>query len=198
MNDTAPALTFDPDCHQYFINGQPCGSVTGILQDLGLKNSYFGPEGDWYARRGTIVHRGCELLDAKNLKWDSVDSRIEPYLRAWMKFKVENSVEILECEKRVFSAQYWYAGTLDRLIRVDGDTETTILIDIKTGQPDPGDRYQTAGYSIARFDNPYEVKRWCVYLRDTGKYKIVVHPDRQDFNVFMAACTVYNAKEKRI
>lgn len=190
-------LTFDEDQHRYFLDGREIGSVTTILSGVGLKKTDFGPDGDWYARRGTMVHKACHYLDQGVLDWNTVDERIVGYVRAWEDWKEFTGVEIVKSEGKVFSETWWYAGTEDKVVRGFLGSLDDMGLDLKTGAPDAADQLQTAGYVMARCPSDYfNKKRAALYLKEDGKWELKPHEERGDFNIFQSAVNLYNYKGK--
>ena len=91
---------------------------------------------DEAGRRGSVVHNLTELFDM-GAEVSLMDENGEPQykLREWamferyVDFRERHQAEIHAVELNMVSAELGYAGTLDRLITIDG---TTYLMDIKT------------------------------------------------------------------
>lgn len=129
-NIITPGLTFDAYAHAYILSGCQIPSVTQILTARGLiDDQWFTEE----ARdRGTAVHAAVHYLNEGQLDEGTIDPRIDSYLDAYRKFRMETAFEPLVCEASMGSAKLGYAGTVDLLgwmRAVDG----LALIDIKTG-----------------------------------------------------------------
>lgn len=142
-NIVTPGLTFDAEAHAYVLAGCPLPSVTQILAARGLiDDSHFTAE----ARdRGTAVHAAVHYLHEGELDAGTIDPRIDGYLDAYRKFRMETDFEPLVCEASMGSAKLGYAGTMDLLgwMRgVDGLAE----IDIKTGAHQRWHFVQLAAY----------------------------------------------------
>lgn len=193
-----PRILFDEPTHTYSVGGRIIPSVTQILEAEGISDfSCIPPEVLTAAKlRGTAVHKATEYLDQGRLDWTTVTDEVANYLSAWMRFKTECRVQILDIEQRVYSPT-GYAGTIDRTLIMDG---VHWLVDIKTGVPTRAAAIQTAAYQYA-----YESKavpsweygrRAAIQISSDGTYKI--HPYdadlMDDINVFMAALTLYNFK----
>ena len=197
--ETISRLTFDEAHHHYFLDGRPIANVTTILDDVGLKVfPDWITDREWYAQRGKMVHKACDLLDAGILKESSLDERIVGYVEAYKKAKAELNFTVIESELRVVNESYWYAGTLDKYVVLADNTPA--IIDLKSGAPNSGDRYQTAGYSYA-FGSYATTKRFCLYLKEDGVFRhsrdFKEHDDLDDITVFQSACNVYHAKYGR-
>lgn len=182
-------LTFDPGPHVYRYNGLVVPSVTQVLEAAGCYD--FGgarPEDLRRGReRGTAVHLLAELHDKDDLDIDSIDEELTGYLAAWVRFRAERQVVIEAVEQRVYNKTYRYAGTLDRLLSMMFFGK--VLLDIKTGIPQRATGPQTAGYQACLAKADQKRKRIAVYLQADGKYTVVPHDDKSDFDVFIAALT---------
>ena len=188
---------FDPEDHSYWLGKNRLIGVSEAIQAAGLKD-YSGIEThvlEHARQRGTAVHAACHYLDEGDLDWTTVSPEIEPYLRAWERFKSDSGVNIVETERPLYHATMGFAGTPDRIIQLNGKAGT---LDIKTYAPDNNTGVQLAGYSYLRF-GPQRVydtpERWGLWLKNDGKYSLTEYEDRGDEAVFLACLTV--AKFKR-
>lgn len=178
-------LIFDPEKHQYFLNGLLLPSVTQILADMGFINrDFFTEQGK---TRGSFVHLATELDDKDELDEESLDDALLPYLTAWRLFKRESGLQIESIEKPVASGVYQFAGTLDRIGMLNGHNES--ILDIKSGAVSSWVGLQLAGYEIAE-NKKY--KRYAVQLMDTGKYKLHQFNDRSDRQIFLSAVACWH------
>jgi hypothetical protein len=188
---------FDPADHSYHLGDKRLIGVSEAIQAAGLNDfSRIAPDVLEHARhRGTAVHAACHYLDEGDLDWSTVSPEIEPYVRAWERFKSDTGVIISEIEHPRYHATLGFAGTPDRMVRFGGHSGT---IDLKTYKPDSVTGVQLAAYSYLEFgpqptwDAP---KRWGLWLKDDGKYSLTEFTDRGDEAVFMACLTI--AKFKR-
>ena len=179
---------FDKADHSYWLGKTRLIGVSDAIQAAGLKDfSRIAPDVLEHARqRGTAVHSACHYLDEGDLDWATVSPEIEPYVRAWERFKKETGVELLGIEKPLFHATLGYAGTPDRVVILYPHKG---IIDLKTYAPDAVTGIQLAGYSYLEFgpqptlDAP---KRWGLWLKDDGKYSLKTYEDRGDERIFLA------------
>lgn len=186
---TAPIITFDADRHAYRVNDRSVLSVTQTLKLAGLiDDRWFTPEA---AQKGTYVAQATAWLDLGTLDESSLDPVLVPYCEAWRAFQVDSKVDILAIETMVCHEVHQFAGTYDRLIVLNGH-ET--LIDIKTGPHAIWHPLQTAAYAICL---PQVTQRGCVYLREDGTYRLRLHSDPNDRDVFLAALTVAQWKRNQ-
>ena len=186
---------FDRVDHSYWLGKTRLIGVSEAIQSAGLTDfSKIAPDVLEHARqRGTAVHQACYFLDEGDLDWATVTPEIEPYVRAWERFKKETGVELLEIETPRYDATLGFAGTPDRIVRFGPISGT---IDLKTYKPTDVTGVQLSAYSLLRFgvklDPP---KRWGLWLKADGAYSLTEFSDRGDETVFLACLTI--AKWKR-
>lgn len=188
-------LTFDEDRHVYEIDGVRVPSVTQVLAEAGLWRPAPGvsqADLDFTRGLGTAVHLATAMDDEGELDEDSVALTVSPYLEAWRRFRSDLKPEILVIEEQVVNPDYRYAGTVDRVVRLQG--RTTIL-DIKTGSPHPSTALQTAAYARC---GRIGANRMAVYLTKEGKYKAETHSDQSDWNIFAAALAVVQWQRRNL
>ncbi len=195
MSKDETKILFEGNTHTYRLeSGEIIPSVTQIIKDVCLID-YSGIPKDVldYARdRGAAVHLACELYDKNDLK--SCPELIEAYLQGWVDF-VKNCEPVFSgIENIVYSKKYNYAGTVDRICKID---DTDWIIDIKTTkQRHKSHKLQTAGYKIPCDDYGYDFKRACVYLKDDGSYRFLPHCDDSDIKEFIEKVDIYNFKKR--
>ena len=189
-------LKFDKGNHAYTYDGQPVPSVTQVLQDCRLIDFTMVPEAALTdaAAFGTAVHLACDYFDLGQLDGESLNADVNKCLTQWIKFLADFKVEIIESEGQIYSSRYRYAGTFDRVVKING---RITLLDIKTGIKQKAHGVQTAAYSKAYHEMTGErvLDRAGVYL-DADSYKFEPHRDKSDESVFMCALSIYNYKRK--
>lgn len=186
-------LAFDTVAHAYTWDGHPVPGVTTILLPL-MDFSRIDPEVlAAKAALGTAVHVATELSDADDLVEDSVHDSVRPYLDAWRKFRSDTGAEILSAEQQVFHPLHRYAGTLDRVLKLDG---LKYLTDIKSSAEIPASAGpQTAAYLSALGDASV-IRRAVVQLKPDGAYRFHKLEDPNDMAVFISCLTIYRHREK--
>jgi hypothetical protein len=190
-------LTFDPEKHEYRLNGLIVPSVTQILDFVGISDfSGIPAETLEYAKiRGTMVHRATALDDEGSLDEESIDPVIVPYVEAWRKFKKELSFVPVLIERMVYHPVFGYCGTLDRTGNIEEDYFSEVIIDIKTGTVCVGSvGPQTAAYEEALRNElgGKKRRRYAVKLFDTGEYRLIPCTNTLDFEVFKNAASCVN------
>jgi hypothetical protein len=185
-------LTFDPAEHLYRLDGRVVPGVTKVLRDEGFIDASWFTE---YSRdRGTKAHRAIELSDAEDLNEARLDPVLRPYLAAWKRFKAEAGVTIEASEVRLASETYGFAGTIDKVARIGGNTPA--IIDLKTSATiAPWVAIQLAFYHILL--NEPARKRFAVQLNNDGSYRLHEFKDRRDRSVALAALAVHQWKRSQ-
>lgn len=134
--------------------------------------------------------------------WDkeikkSPDIETLPYLTAWLKFKQDFRVRILDIEKSIVSKKYQVGGTPDR-IAIWRKWKT--IVEIKIGYLYPRAYIQTAGYDIIYNDNkPFKERvkrRLIVQLKPDGSYWLTECKDPSDRVIFFSGLSIYNWKKR--
>lgn len=205
-------LVFEPDSHTYTVGDRVLPCVSDILNEAGVFPwSRNDPEPSFYMERGRAVHAACEYDDDGSLVESSItDVGVKLRLDAYRKFKRESRVRILLNERPLYHRFLGYAGTLDRLVVLGSKWG---VLDIKCGSPHPGYGLQTAAYEKLVLqpevlDELSEVAgispratgmaRWSLHLDDQGRWKLVPHEDRGDYNGFLHCLGLYKWKENHL
>jgi hypothetical protein len=113
-------LLFFDDTHTYTVDGEEFPSVSEISrfasrEIYGEVNQY---NLDNAASRGSAVHKATEILD----KYGKVecDEDIVPYLQAYVQFRKDFGIKDYEhIEKALANEKLKYAGTIDRIYKID-------------------------------------------------------------------------------
>jgi hypothetical protein len=181
------SLIFDPEKHQYILDGEVLPSVTQVLTAEGFIDRTFFT--DYGRERGTMVHKATALDDMGALDEDSIDPILVPYLEAWRAFKRDSRIEIVNIEEPLYHKTYLFAGTPDRIGELNGKWA---IIDIKHVSL-PWAALQLSAYGI--LDNLTTAKRLAVELNGNGKYSVREYTDRKDKDIFLAALACYQWKK---
>lgn len=194
---TPPDLVFDETLHRYTLHGQPQLGVTGVLREVGLIDLAWC--GDEAARaRGTQVHKAIEVYHGQSPNGSLETATVLPYLNAYRSFLADSAFGVATVEERVCDPRLRCAGTLDIRGRfLDGgvSSDRIDLLDVKTGTTPPWVGYQTAGYvRLLPVTVQARVRRWCLTLFETGRYRLDALTQRTDEVVFLAALTIAQAK----
>lgn len=182
-------IDFNPETHQYSLDGRTIPSVTQVLHEAGIV------DGQWYtefgALRGNYIAQATAMFDEGDLDFESLDPQLSPFVAAWAKFRRESGFVPESIEEQVFDDLYGYAGTLDRRGIFNG---RPAIIDIKRGSCPAWHGLQTAAY--ARASRIAGCRRFCVHLRDNETYSVNEHRDPNDEAVFLSALAVVNWKRR--
>lgn len=195
------AFQFISETHQYIVGEagaeRVVPSVTQILNGVGLVNYDHVPRSilDHKAEVGTAAHAACWFADIDDLNWDTLDLEVEPYVRAWLKFRNETDFipELIEHRGIASVGGLQYGYTLDRTGLFQGKPT---LIEIKcTANVEVSWAPQTAAYEMARrADGDVARYRMAVHLRPNGNYGLVPFRDVSDYAIFKAALAVESWK----
>ena len=121
-----------------------------------------------------------------------VNEQLQNSIKAFLKWENENNVQWLESEKKIYSKQYEYAGTLDAEAMVNGELA---IIDFKTSNG-IYDEYclQVSAYKQAREEETGQDYKKCFIVR-IGKdgeleVKEIKELDRH-FKAFLGCLEIY-------
>lgn len=187
---------YDPDTHTYWLGARRLLGVSEVINGAGLKDfSGIPAETLEHARlRGIAVHDACHFLDENDLDWSSVSGEIEPYVKAWERFKKDTGAVVESCEVASYHPTLFYAGRLDRIVRFPM-ARTAMLLDLKTYKPDAVTGVQLAAYANLQ---GLPVIRAGLWLKDTGKYSLTEFNDENgDWSVFLMALKLAQFKEAK-
>ncbi len=153
-----PLIEFDEEGHAYRLNGVGVPSVTEIMRVSGLM-TYSATGNEDAMARGKEIHSLIESGDDHKV-WPRYSGFGEQWFQACFAMRYER----LECEKRVASVKYQYAGTLDHYAKV---WRRRAVIDVKTGACPDWVQNQLGLYSLALREMGYIVDRlFCVVLKE--------------------------------
>ena len=187
------ALQFDEASHTYSLDGRKLPAVSEVIRPISPDFTAIPPTVLERKRElGVAVHYACELYDSNEL--GDFDDEIRPYLDAWTDFLDQFNAEVVASEQRLHHPSLMYAGTLDRVLRVDGQVW---LVDIKTSATAyPSYGAQLAGYALMLESAGTQVdRRATVHLQANGKYWMQEFRNPSDQAAFMACLSIYRWKE---
>ena len=188
-------LRFNVERHTYSLDDMRIQSVTQVIAPFLPYDNVPREIREQALTRGDLVH-SLTVLAEKGRSWrdDAKETELEGYVDAWLRFLEVVEPTILDVELRVYHSKYRYAGTLDRLAKVNG---RVAVIEIKTGGLVPEYAWQTAAYQEAHNDGlvtnqERALDRYAVKLNADGSYRITQYRERADFDAFLAALTLTN------
>jgi CRISPR/Cas system-associated exonuclease Cas4 (RecB family) len=157
-------IEFDKDKHVYSSDGKVLPSVTQILKKAG-KIGYYKQNGN--QQRGTDIHDLTELYDLTGFIPE--EEELKNFVTGWANFKELMNVQVLKSEMLVWSEEYWYAGTLDRVVKFN---DQLWVLDIKSGVKAKWHPLQLAAYAIALEEctGQHINNGIVVYLKKTGRF----------------------------
>lgn len=189
----ADGLALDEGSHTYTVGGVRVPGVTSILKPLvdfsRVPPAVLAAKADL----GRRVHFACQLHDEDDLDEGSIEPDVAPYLIAYRRFLAQTRASIVENERRVFEPTYRYAGTLDRVMLIEG---RRVLVDLKTSIVTPATvGAQTVAYLRALGDLTV-THRAALRLRPDGSYRLDMLTDPDDWSTFLACLTLHRWRER--
>lgn len=194
-----PELTFREEDHTYRLNGLIIPSVTTVMKPLSATVYKDVDEATLAtaANRGTSVHEAIENFCLFGIK--DCDPQFQPYFDAFLAWYKEYRVEVLASEVAVYNRIYRYAGTIDLIVRINGEIW---LIDLKTTAVlnHMLTSVQLAGYGAALASHGIKFdRRGILHLKKTGKFKFDESNKKDDeeaWTTFGALLTVRSHIER--
>ena len=186
-------VKFIPETHEYELNGKKLPAVTEILKDLGIINAkYYTEEG---SGRGKFIHSLCAEADGIEipLLMGNYKGPLNVYVDAWLRFKEDFKFEIIDIEKPIVHTGLRYAGTPDRIGKIDGEIT---IVDIKTGAKQSWHGLQLVAYKIAldKMTLGIKAKTLVVYLKENGKYNLGRFNEKYLTGIWLNILSVYGFK----
>lgn len=195
---TSNAIRFDKERHEYWHGSRRLPGVTQVLKPLMPDYSFADP------RVGTAAHKITAAWDAGATNEEAIrlgglgeyDSLLGGYLSAWRAFREHFAFLPTVIEEVIGDPLMGFAGSVDRIGSMN---DRPVILDIKTGSPEPWHGLQLAGYELGAaamgLAQRGEVQRLGVYLTAEGRYATVEYADPRDIAVFHAALLVHQWKE---
>lgn len=195
-------LEFDEPTHTYRWGGVIVPSVTRVLEDVGIIDYSYIPDGtrEMALDRGRRVHKAAAFDAEGELDETTVDEMDLPYVLAARQWRQDSGVRVNRIEHRACHELYRYAGTRDLDGWLPGRTkDQRVLADYKCGQALRWTELQTAAY--AGFDeDPRIYLRLGIELHADGTYKVAGEwPGstwQKHFNGFLSCLNVYRLKRE--
>lgn len=186
---------FDQERHEYtdLRDGARVVSVTQVLNGVGLVDYSRIPESilSHKAEIGTAAHAACHFFDESDLEWSTVDLEVEPYVRAWEKFRRETDFEPRLIEHRGISEidGMRYGFTVDREGLFNG-RPTVCELKCTAGE-EISWPIQLAAYELAlrKLDGTARA-RLVIHLRPNGCYSLINFTDIKDYQIWKCALSL--------
>jgi hypothetical protein len=116
-NGTPEGLTFDEEKHLFTANGEVIPSVTTVLKRMGMTPDWSKiSDIEWYAQRGTYIHKATELWENGVLDEDTLDPAIAGYVDAYKACRRDFPVMVMAQEVRLWHPVLKFAGIIDMVI----------------------------------------------------------------------------------
>lgn len=173
---------YDDETHAYTLpDGRRLPHITGMLKTCGLIDDRWYTEES--SERGVAVHKLTADYDLGALAVSDCVSVHRGYLLGHVQAMSILRPEILDVEIPRVHPAFLFGGRLDRVLRA---YQLLTVYEIKSGGPEPSHPIQTALQAIlasAEYGLPPESwARLCCYLTTRGKFRIVTHDNRRDFD----------------
>ena len=185
-------LLFFDEKHEYILGEEKIPSVSELArfasrEIYGNINQYTL---DNACDRGTRVHKCCENIDL--FGECDVDDDIVGYIKAYIQFRKDYDIKkenIALVEKALAHNDMKFAGTIDRVFKIDGKT---IIVDLKSSSVVKKTlaKIQLNGYDKLYFHNYNEVvdDLWILQLKTDSTYS--VFKIAKDDTLFMACYNI--------
>lgn len=161
------SLTFDPEKHEYRIDGEVVPSVTQILTKAGMTDLTFCTEHG--LNLGTAIHAAIHLHVTGKLDMDSLDPQVQPYYQQWLNFLNDTNFRVIQTEQPVYHTGLMYAGTLDVRGELNG---LQIVMDFKSNSKPRAVQAQLGGYSLAVRSHLFQVDVVACLVLKRDKYRL--------------------------
>jgi len=191
----APEFRFDPESHTYWLGGVQIDGVTSMLKGMEDLSSIPPAILARKAALGTAVHYATELDDQGQLDEDTVHEEVLGYLNGWRLFKREHEVEFISIEQKLAHRRMRYAGTVDRVMKVDSERG---VWDIKTRLEIP----PVVGIQLAAYnelvrengiaDRRHKLENRAIQLKPDGTYQIHRFSHEEHYAAWIALLTLRN------
>jgi len=183
------------DAHEYSWYGEHVPGVNELLRELGMiDTTFFTEEG---AARGKRRHSLLEAYDENRIDWAKIEPEDGYVLVGWREFLEDSGFLVKSNELPVIHSGLWYAGTIDKVGTLDGQTH---LLDIKSGSSvDRWAYLQTACYALAYADTfSVDVPRMSVvHIRQAKKKQYSHKPVPTHYlDLAVSLVTTYHMKMK--
>lgn len=179
---------FDAGSHTYTAQdtGEAVISITGMLKRCRLVDDQWFTEES--SERGTWVHERTADYDLGLLDLAGVAAVVSPwkgYLTAHVGAMGTVKPTFIHVETPAVHPFFRFSGRIDRVLLVN---KLRGVWEVKTtASRDPSHQVQTALQAILDSAEsgipPEHTRRWACYLRNNGRFTVVEHTDRRDFDV---------------
>lgn len=186
-------LEFDEARHEYRLDGRIIPSVTQVISANSAGHSFYSDDPK-YMLRGKRVHQATELIDSEYGCPFPLEQEIEGYLSAWKKFIDDSGFSWILKEKRIFSKEHRYAGTVDRVGFLNCQS---VVLDIKTGAIPQWIDAQVGAYTLALREHGFPIDAgYGLQLKEDGMFKLKKCNLRRGIASFKYMLEIFKTKEQ--
>lgn len=149
-------FVFDKKNHRYTLAGEVIPSVTTVLGVWRPIPNFMLFEDSFVlaCQFGTFVHEATEADDLGRERDPEIVGGVYDAADLWGYFMEASAAEVIAVEQRIYSAEWWYAGTIDRILNIGGKVT---VVDIKTSALNIKGKIQVAAYIMALREHGVEV-----------------------------------------
>jgi len=176
--------SFRQEEHTYHIGPYEVPGTGAIMRAGGvLDDRWFTLSG---RSRGSVVHELTYMLDLELLELEDVNTQLRGWVIAYAAFRRKHAPAYSMLETPVFNRVLGFATVLDRAGTMLWEGHNVpFVLNIKTGQHKKADYVQSAGEVLAWTNTrDFGTKRYTLYLKKTGAFKLEEHPWEGDFDEF--------------
>jgi|SRR5690554_2443358 len=184
-------LEFNAERHEYRVHGRIIPSVTQVLKPLNDLSHIPAHILNAKAELGTEVHKACELINEHGgVDYGSLTERAAPYVEQYERFLAQSGFEPVLSERRVYSAKYGFAGTLDLWGYLHGKAALIDLKNTVTIAPVCGPQSAAYELALAEQDGLETEERYVLQLKPDD-YRLVPMNAADDRRTFLAALHIH-------
>ena len=176
--------------HRYFVGEQRVPGFTEILRALGIGENHYWTEAG--RDLGSALHLWTIFLARGEEPEADPDPRIAGRVAAFRKFLAESAFKLVGGEEPQFDSVLRFCCTPDLYGYLGA---FAVVVDVKAGAQASWHKLQTGAQKIALSSNGFKVqKRYSLYLRDDGSYRLEEHTDTGDETRWRALVAAFHAK----
>jgi len=188
-------LVYNPETHEYSVDGKRPPSVTEILEAVGVSDHRFVPPEA--LKRGSDIHLACHYYVTGVLDMDTLHPDYVPYLTRFAEFIETTGFQVEASEVPAYHEDYKFCGCPDLVGRMNGHTW---LIDIKSNSSPKWSPIQLAAYQqllegTGCMGWPIQ-KRGVLLLKPDRPAKLIPCREVSDHNEWQVCLSMYRTLEK--
>ena len=196
------SLIYNPETHTYEFQGIRLPSATQVINEWVLSGSFYvhtltgvaipAQAFEYAGSRGSAVHKGCKLIMAETIDWDSVEEEIVPPLLQFQAWKEEyyRLGDSYISETPMMSEKHQFAGTADLILPVSKEgkkKDIMSIVEIKSSKNYGQVAAQLAAYEVLYREYARYTKPIVHYVLDLSgeRYKFLKIEDSDAWSFFL-------------